>query len=169
LEYKVRIGNEEFQFTITGSGRSLRVRREGKALPVDFREVGPGTYSLLIGKEAHLVTTQRNSGGITIRVDGRTFPARVGRVGAAGVDDGDGGIRGAEKEIRSVMPGIVTRILVSPGDPVEPGTPLLVLEAMKMENEVRSHRGGTVEKVHVREGQPVDSGNLLITMGAPRQ
>ena len=67
-------------------------------------------------------------------------------------------------DVRSVMPGVVKEVRVSPGDIVKPHQPLLVLEAMKMENEIRSDRAGTVKAVHVRAGQAVEKGALLATL-----
>lgn len=60
--------------------------------------------------------------------------------------------------IRAQMPGKIVRVLVKAGADVEKGQPLLVMEAMKMENEIRAPLGGKVQKVHVNEGQAVDSG-----------
>jgi biotin carboxyl carrier protein len=65
----------------------------------------------------------------------------------------------------SPMPGRVLKVLVAEGDSVGPGTPLVVVEAMKMENELSADRGGTVRKVHVTAGQNVESGARLVEIG----
>jgi len=62
---------------------------------------------------------------------------------------------------RSTLPGIIRRVLVSPGDKVEEGRPLLTLEAMKMENEVRAEAAGSVRSILVKEGQVVNAGDAL--------
>jgi acetyl/propionyl-CoA carboxylase alpha subunit len=59
------------------------------------------------------------------------------------------------------MPGAVVRILVSVGDTVEAGQPLLVLEAMKMEHTIRSPEDGTVAAINVKEGEQVAIGAVL--------
>jgi propionyl-CoA carboxylase alpha chain len=51
------------------------------------------------------------------------------------------------------MPGLVVSLSVKPGDPVEDGQPLAVIEAMKMENVIRAERAGKVKSVHVSEGE----------------
>jgi hypothetical protein len=51
-----------------------------------------------------------------------------------------------------------------PGDAVEGGQPLLVIEAMKMQNEVRAPRAGTVGRVAAAEGRPVELGDLLLVL-----
>ena len=63
------------------------------------------------------------------------------------------------------MPGVVKEVRVAPGDAVEPHQPLLVLEAMKMENEIRSDRHGVVREVLVRPGQAVEKGARLVVFG----
>ena len=56
-------------------------------------------------------------------------------------------------------------MLVQPGQAVSAGQPLLVLEAMKMENEIRAPRSGQVERVNVAVGQGVPLGMLLAEVG----
>jgi pyruvate carboxylase subunit B len=62
------------------------------------------------------------------------------------------------------MPGRVVRVLVAEGAEVEAGQPLLVLEAMKMENEVRAPVAGSVAAVAVVAGAAVESGARLLTL-----
>jgi biotin carboxyl carrier protein len=60
------------------------------------------------------------------------------------------------------MPGQVLRILTSPGSDVHRGDPLVVLEAMKMEQTIYAHADGVVEQVLVTAGQVVAPGQLLV-------
>ncbi|MCC6727498.1 MAG: acetyl-CoA carboxylase biotin carboxyl carrier protein subunit [Saprospiraceae bacterium] len=66
--------------------------------------------------------------------------------------------------IKAPMPGLVLSILVEPGQTVEQGEPMLILEAMKMENVIKSPGVGKVKKVVVAKGKPVDKGEVLIEM-----
>ncbi|MFC5819757.1 ATP-binding protein [Nonomuraea harbinensis] len=59
------------------------------------------------------------------------------------------------------MPGSVLRVEVEPGDRVAKGTPILVLEAMKMEHAVTAPAAGVVATVHVEKGRQVDAGAVL--------
>lgn len=65
----------------------------------------------------------------------------------------------------SPMPGKVVKVLVKDGDAVEPGRPLVVVEAMKMENELVAEIAGTVQKVFVQPGDAVEGGARLVTIG----
>lgn len=64
----------------------------------------------------------------------------------------------------SPMPGNILRILVNVGDTVTENQPLLILEAMKMENEIVAAKAGVVAGIHVKEGQVVNPGDALITI-----
>jgi biotin carboxyl carrier protein len=65
-------------------------------------------------------------------------------------------------EIHAIMPGRITSILVKPGEEVFVGTPLVILEAMKMQNEIISHKSGRVASIKVQEGDTVRKDDLLI-------
>ncbi|HSG86575.1 MAG TPA: acetyl-CoA carboxylase biotin carboxyl carrier protein subunit [Candidatus Limnocylindrales bacterium] len=71
---------------------------------------------------------------------------------------------GGPTEVRSVFPGRVVSVAVATGDPVVAGQPLLVIEAMKMQNELRSPREGRVAQVEVGPGTKVDVGDLLLAI-----
>lgn len=73
---------------------------------------------------------------------------------------------GAEGELLTQMPGKVVKILASIGDEVKKGQPLLILEAMKMENEIKSGMDGVLVGIHVEEGQTVETGLLLMEVEA---
>jgi biotin carboxyl carrier protein len=66
------------------------------------------------------------------------------------------------QELVAPMPGLVLSVLVSDGDPVDAGQPLLVLEAMKMENELRAEKKATVKSVQVQAGDAVTKAQVLI-------
>ena len=67
-------------------------------------------------------------------------------------------------EIRAIIPGRIAAVRVAPGDAVEAGRTLLVVEAMKMQNELRAPRAGTVERVAVGEGDTIENGDLLVVL-----
>ena len=64
--------------------------------------------------------------------------------------------------VLSIMPGKIIRILVEPGQTVEEGEPVCVLEAMKMENELQAKQGDTVQVIHVNVGEDVEKDQVLI-------
>ncbi len=69
---------------------------------------------------------------------------------------------GGSGESRSPMPGAIVEVFVSPGETVEAGQKLLVLEAMKMQHPVTAPFAGTVAEVPVAKGDQVGDGQLLV-------
>jgi biotin carboxyl carrier protein len=68
--------------------------------------------------------------------------------------------------ITAPMPGHILGVPVKPGDAVEVGDTLVVMEAMKMENEIKAHVAGKVVEVKVAKGQDVGVGEVLVVIGA---
>lgn len=69
--------------------------------------------------------------------------------------------RSGDGRVKAPIPGLITRVLVTVGQPVEAGQPLMMLEAMKMENEIRSPCAGTVSAVQAAPGQAVVRAEVL--------
>lgn len=78
---------------------------------------------------------------------------------------GEGGMAQDDGEVTVSMPGKVIKALVEVGEAVEVGQPVLIIEAMKMENEVKAGRGGIVEAIHVTAGQSVEADVILMEIG----
>ena len=70
-----------------------------------------------------------------------------------------------ETEITAPMPGKILKVLAKPGDAVNSGTNLMMLEAMKMQNEILAGVDGTVKAINVSEGQTVKVGEVLAIVG----
>ncbi len=69
---------------------------------------------------------------------------------------------GPDAAVTAPLPGVVKSIAVQPGDEVAAGDPLLVIEAMKMNNVIRASRVGTIAALHISEGRQVAHGDLLL-------
>lgn len=72
---------------------------------------------------------------------------------------------GGDGRVKAPIPGTIARVLVAPGARVELGQPLLVLEAMKMENQIVAPRAGVVERLSAAAGQSVTLGAVLAEIG----
>lgn len=149
---------------------------DGVPLPVDYRGLDEIHGSLAIdGASARVLlgaVRRRSNDGVLIReigVDGWLFDVEV--ESAARVALRERAQRGrpdrpqaGSREIRAVIPGKLVRVAVAPGDAVVAGQPLVVLEAMKMQNEVRATGDGTVERVLLSVGENVEVGDLLVIL-----
>ncbi len=67
-------------------------------------------------------------------------------------------------KVLAPLPGTILKILVKPGDKVNRGDKLLIMEAMKMENEILAEKPGIVQKIAVQEGMSVLQGDVLIEL-----
>ena len=76
-----------------------------------------------------------------------------------------GGQPVSDESTVSPMPGTVLEVRVKPGDEVEEGQTLVVVEAMKMQNALSVSRDGKVKAIHVASGEKVADGDLLIELG----
>ena len=68
----------------------------------------------------------------------------------------------AGRSVAAPLPGVVKSIAVQPGQRVDPGDVLLVIEAMKMDNVIRASRRGVIDAIHIVEGHRVAHGDVMI-------
>jgi propionyl-CoA carboxylase alpha chain len=131
---------------------------EGQSIEVDRLAVTEESVSIAISGLARRYLVEQV--GSVIYVDGADgssalievdrFPAGTDQVG--------------EGSALAPMPGSVVRVAVEPGDTVEVGQVLVVLEAMKMEHPVKAATAGVVSQVHVAQGDQVESGRSLVVI-----
>jgi biotin carboxyl carrier protein len=65
-------------------------------------------------------------------------------------------------DLKAPMPGLIVGIMVNPGDTVNKGDSLLILEAMKMENLLKATGEGTIKAIRINKGDRVEKGQILI-------
>lgn len=166
MKYYVDLGGREFDVELVLENGRIRAEIEHGSFQVDCAEVEAGhKYSLLVEGESFNVTVNPNGTNLDLIVGGHLYRARVldeREKGALALEEGSGDT--TRQVVLSVMPGIVRKVCVTEGDRVQAGVPLLILEAMKMENEICAERDGTVRKVHVSEGATVNSSDPLVTI-----
>lgn len=123
--------------------RFYRIRVDGVDFKVGVEKLREGLYRVRIGdKEAEVVVED-----IYEKVERETFEAAT--------------YEEVKDAITTMLPGVVLKILVKPGDRVQAGDPVIIIESMKMENEIVSPRDGVIAKILVKEGQRVEAGDVL--------
>jgi acetyl-CoA/propionyl-CoA carboxylase, biotin carboxylase, biotin carboxyl carrier protein len=88
----------------------------------------------------------------------RSRPRRTERTAGAGAGGGDA--------LVSPLQGNMWKVLVEPGQTVEEGQLVCIIEAMKMENEITAHKAGVVSELAVREGEPITSGATIAVISS---
>ena len=123
---------------------------------------GPETYTVEVdGKQFNAIVTD---GGTDIQVGpagaaNLNAEAATEAVAIATVSSGE------SIPITAPLSGNIFKVIVEPGQAVEEGDVIIVMEAMKMETEVRSSSKGLVANIHVKEGDSVSAGQTIITLG----
>jgi biotin carboxyl carrier protein len=125
----------------------------------DIVEIRPGVYSVLLAGRSYVIHESSSDWIALNAIEWERVVVDPRRRASAGPASAS-----AIRDVKAAMPGKVVRVLAAPGETVEAGQGLLILEAMKMQNELRSPRAGVVAAVRVAEGATVSSGQVLVTL-----
>ncbi|CAN5538327.1 hypothetical protein BH09MYX1_BH09MYX1_07710 [soil metagenome] len=143
---------------------SLSVRASGKPVEVDVASLR-SALSVRVGGAVVDLTTEGVPPELGAIASGHRSYVRVEsermRSANAAMKTGGGA---ADRLVKSPMPVRVVKLLVAAGDEVAAGQPVVVVEAMKMENEIKAKAPGTIAAIHVAVGATVDSGQKLVTL-----
>lgn len=125
---------------------------------IDVLEVLPEEIHLRVDGRLHVVPYLVQGTTVSFVFDGETY--------VVDVDEGATRRRArhGDHSTGAPMPGVVLKILVQVGDVVTKGTPLVILEAMKMEHQIVAPADGTITAIHCREGELVQPGVDLVTL-----
>jgi len=168
VRYEIEVGGRLRQVAVERAGDGFAVELDGRTWRIDASRVDAHTLSLILDNEVD----SRTASEVTI-VPGRTagqFTIQIGALPIAVTVNGRRRVGASHRaaagpqRLAAPMPGKIVRVFVRPGDAVTARQPLVVVEAMKMENELRANRDGTVAEVHVREGVSVEAGAPLIVI-----
>lgn len=121
---------------------------------------GSGEMHALVGGQAYSASVVHSGDDVHVFVSGQHLHFRRPRV-VFGIDRDKHGAGAV-----SPMAGKVVKVLVHPGQEVKKGTPLIIMEAMKMEHVIRAPSHSVVEKVLYEPGQFVEGGKLMVTFAS---
>ncbi len=166
MSYEVKIKDRVARVEVLSQeGDQLLVSVDGREYPLDFVQIGKGSYSILHrnksynlelipinGIKKYNVNTFKNSFEVEILdAEAKYLASRK-----AGQESDD------EAVISSPIPGKVVKLFAQEGDTVEAGQTLVVISAMKMESEFKTPKAGVVSAVKATEGQNVEARQELI-------
>jgi biotin carboxyl carrier protein len=165
-EYLAIIGERQRLVRIEPDGENLRIRVDGEEFNVGCTEHGLGELCLFLNGRPQVVNVQsEGEGRYRVMLGGGETTVSITDPVAARVSGSGRAIRRDRKiEVRAPMHGLVVAIQVKEGDEVEEETPLVVLEAMKMQNALTSPVAGIVREVRARTGDTVEGDSLLVVL-----
>ncbi|MCE3280181.1 MAG: biotin/lipoyl-binding protein [Bacteroidetes bacterium] len=163
---KVNVNNKN-EHTITMDGNSSGTI-DGKEFSWDVIEVKDGSFHVIKNNRSYtveVIKAEINEKSFLVSVNGNKYQLNVKDkfdelLKSLGLDN----LKSKKvNEIKAPMPGLVLDIRVSEGTEVKKGDPILVLEAMKMENILKSPTDGIVKSINVKKGIAVEKNQVLIS------
>ena len=154
--------NKEFRLHLEEKGANdILVSLGKKTYRVSVEFLGPDEVLLNIDGKVHNVIINSNSFSYSVYVGGKFF--KIDKKSVSQIL-GKKGARPKKRDIKTSMPGRIVKVFVQEGEKVKEGQPVLVLEAMKMQNEIKAPHSGIMTKINPRAGESVEAGTLLFTV-----
>ncbi len=161
--YQAKINNQNFEVVPSEEGFQIN----GQPFQWNLVEIADGYFHILFQNKsyrAEVVKVETATKTFTFKINGRIYTVELKdkfdllleKMGMSG------GASGKINNIKAPMPGLIIDLKIKAGDKVNAGDPLLILEAMKMENILKSPGEGTVKNVKVKKGDSVEKGQVLI-------
>ncbi len=167
MKYFVKVGSREHEVELVERFGELEITVDGEPLQMSMADVdGLGQFSVVVDQRAFAVSIDGGTHQCALTIAGDRFAIELedererAANAAARAKAGKGGV------LKSVMPGVVVEVLVEQGSAVREGQPLLILEAMKMQNEILASVDGVVDSIFVQQGQAVGGGEKLLSIRA---
>jgi len=168
MKIRLKSDIDTFELDVNRSNGSVQIKWKDAELNLNESSPSPGRY--LLNHDGQIINGYaiRDKDRVFVHVLGRNWVFDdVSREGDAGRFNGSG--VAAVDQIVAPMPGSVIKVLVAVGDAVKANQPLVIVEAMKMENEVTAPADAVVSEILVTAGQQVGAAQPLLKFAAPQQ
>jgi acetyl/propionyl-CoA carboxylase alpha subunit len=161
---KARIGNKEFNFrwdntfhNATFNGEKIEIQPSEKKghFCLKYQNKNYRGEWITFHSETKIATIKINHSEFNVTII-QPIDALLEKLGMGGASSKK------VKNLKAPMPGLVRQILVNIDEQVSKDTPLLILEAMKMENVIKAQGEGKIKSIQVNQGQAVEKSALLV-------
>jgi len=161
--YKATVSKNSFD--ITSDSKVIFVN--GAVLDWDLLKITDNIFHVLVKNQsyrAEIVRTDSSSKSVTMKINGRVYTVELKDKFDLLLDEMgmNNASAGKVNNVKAPMPGLIIDLRVKQGDSVKMGDPLLVLEAMKMENVLKSPGDGIVKSIKVKRGDSVEKNQVMI-------
>lgn len=155
-------GENEYSLALKGNQGEIN----GKSFEIDVRRNGNRAHVIYEGRSLEVIFLGSDNGGKASRImiEGKIYNIELTDkydklLKKLGIESAG---QSKSKSVKAPMPGLVLEVDVKPGDEVSEHEPLLILEAMKMENVIKSPTSGKIKSVHTNQGETVEKNELLV-------
>lgn len=161
--FKATVNQSDFEITPSDEGWLI----DGSLLDWDLTKVSDKYFHIIHKQKsyrAEVVKADPAAKAFTLKINGRKYTVTLKDKFELLLEKMGMNANASSKinSIKAPMPGLIIDLKIKAGDLVKTGDPLLVLEAMKMENTLKSPGDGTVKAVKVGKGNSVEKGQILI-------
>ena len=164
--YLVTIGQKEYDVALEYHSEHYVVVVAGNKSVVKCNTLGDSRSLLLIDNQVHEVDVRQESGPNTrlVFMGGREIPLTIEAYNIAKLRKmvNNNNHTSAQLTLHSPMPGLIVSIEAKAGEKVKQGQPLVIIEAMKMENVIKAKSDITIKSVNISAGQSVDKDEILM-------
>ncbi len=165
MKYFLKCGEREVVVELVERLGRLEVCVDGEPVDLEYQEIDRlGQVVLQHGPDAYALSVEGDESLAHVTLAGHVYSFSLEDERERAAHLAERAARGGGGPLKAVMPGFVAEVRVQPGDEVQEGDALVVLEAMKMQNEIQAPASGVVESVAVEAGQAVAAGEVLLVL-----
>ena len=162
MDLSFSVGDREYKLKVKkmeGNGILVTMGKKKFHTTVDF--ICPDEFIMNIDGRVYDVIINADNHSYSVCINGKFFDIeKKTALQLLGIAEEKSG----RKEVKTSMPGRIVKVLIAEGDNVEKGQPVLVLEAMKMQNEIKATQSGTVTELNLEPGDSVEANAHLFAV-----
>lgn len=161
--YKAKIKDKNFEVVKDKSGISI----DGGLLDWDVNKIDERQYHIISNNKsfnAEVVKVDREANEVSLKINGKSVTVSLQDKLSLLLESLGMDMVASTKvnDVKAPMPGLILEIQIKEGDEVKKGDPIMILEAMKMENVLKSPGDGKVKSIKVKKGDSVEKNEVLV-------
>lgn len=166
--YLIEIEGHEYDIELEYRSEKYVATLDGREIEIEYHPIGRGRSVMLVDSQSNEVDVRTNGsdGERLVFMRGNEITVKIENYQLAQLRKRVGMSTGGElqKIVKAPMPGLVLDIMVTAGEVVTKDQPLLIIEAMKMENIIKAPGEGTIKAVNVESKASVEKGDSLVEL-----
>jgi biotin carboxyl carrier protein len=168
MKYYVEVNGREREVELIERLGELTATVDGTPVQLSYEDVDNlGQLMIHSAGRSYGVSVEGDANRVGITIAGHLYDVQIEDERERAANAAERAASKAGGLVKSLMPGVVVNVLVEAGQEVTTSEPLLILEAMKMQNEITAPVDGVVAEVFIQQGEAVGSGAKLVLLTSP--